>query len=163
MGLDLSGNNSRETTYDEGDRNMAVGYTHTHTHPFNGALSGTTQVGHYQKSKTNLDFTDATNSEWQWHQLGHMQVCTSLQADNHASIPLLCTTDTGNNKPETDRYVQQFTVTADLCSNGHLLAEPGLAIPPLVFFLWQLQQRTSGGKWHRLMPFWWPVAAAKGT
>jgi len=28
-------------------------------------------------------------SEWQWHQLGHMQVCTSLQTDNHAStLPL---------------------------------------------------------------------------
>jgi len=24
---------------------------------------------------------------WQWHQLGHMQVCTSLQTDNHASTP----------------------------------------------------------------------------
>ena len=23
--------------------------------------------------------------EWQWHQLGHMQVCTSLETDNHAS------------------------------------------------------------------------------
>jgi len=43
----------------------------------------------YQKSKTNLDFTEARDSEWQWHQLGHMQVCTSLQADNHASIPPL--------------------------------------------------------------------------
>jgi len=28
-------------------------------------------------------------SEWHWHQLGHMQVCTSLQTDNHASIPPL--------------------------------------------------------------------------
>ena len=28
-------------------------------------------------------------SEWQWHQLGHMQVCTSLQTHNHAStLPL---------------------------------------------------------------------------
>jgi len=26
---------------------------------------------------------------WQWHQLGHMQVCTSLQTDNHASTPAL--------------------------------------------------------------------------
>jgi len=26
-------------------------------------------------------------SEWQWHQLGHMQVCTLLQTDNHASTP----------------------------------------------------------------------------
>jgi len=41
-------------------------------------------VSRYQKGKTNLDFTEARDSEWQWHQLGHMQVCTSLQADNHA-------------------------------------------------------------------------------
>jgi len=54
-------------------------------HPFNGPLSGTTTVSRYQKGKTNLDFTVARDSEWQWHQLGHMQVCTSLQTDNHAS------------------------------------------------------------------------------
>jgi len=46
-------------------------------------------VGRYQKGKTNLDFTTARDSEWQWHQLGQMQVCTSLQTDNHASTPLL--------------------------------------------------------------------------
>jgi len=63
--------------------------THTHTHLFNGPLSGTTRVSWYQKDKTNLDFTEARNSEWQWHQLGHMQVCTSLQTDNHASTPPL--------------------------------------------------------------------------
>jgi len=27
--------------------------------------------------------------EWQWHQLGHMQVSTSLQTDNHSSTPPL--------------------------------------------------------------------------
>jgi len=42
-------------------------------------------VSQYQKGKTNLDFTEARDSEWQWHQLGHMQVCTSLQTNNHAS------------------------------------------------------------------------------
>jgi len=63
--------------------------TTTHTHPFNGPLSGTTWVSRYQKGKTNLEFTDARDSEWQWHQLGHIQVCTSLQADNHASTPPL--------------------------------------------------------------------------
>jgi len=43
----------------------------------------------YQHSKTNLDFTEARDIEWQWHQLDHMQVCTSLQTDNHAStLPL---------------------------------------------------------------------------
>jgi len=40
----------------------------THTHPFNGPFSGTTQVSQYQKGKTNLDFTEARDSEWQWHQ-----------------------------------------------------------------------------------------------
>ena len=64
-------------------------YIHTHTHSFNGPLSGTTQVSRYQKGKTNLDFTGARDSEWQWHQLGHMQVCTSLQTDSHASTPPL--------------------------------------------------------------------------
>jgi len=44
-------------------------------------------VSRHQKGKTNLDFTEARDSEWQWHQLGHMQVCTSLQRDNHASTP----------------------------------------------------------------------------
>jgi len=54
-----------------------------------GPFSGTTQVSRHQKSKTNLDFTEARDSEWQWHQLGHMQVCISLQTDNYASNPLL--------------------------------------------------------------------------
>ena len=49
--------------------------THTHT-PFNGPFSGTTRVSRYQKGKTNLDFSEARDSEWQWHQLGHTQVCT---------------------------------------------------------------------------------------
>ena len=60
----------------------------THT-PVQRPLSGTTQVSRYQKGRTNLDFTAARNSEWQWHQLGHMQACTSLQTDNHASTPPL--------------------------------------------------------------------------
>ena len=64
-------------------------HTHTHTHMFNGPLSRTTRVSRYQNGKTNLDFTEARDSEWQWHQLGHMQVCTSLQTDNHASTPPL--------------------------------------------------------------------------
>ena len=58
--------------------------------PFNGLFSRTTWVSRYQIGKTNLDFTGARDSEWQWHQLGHMQVCTSLQTDNHASTPPLC-------------------------------------------------------------------------
>jgi len=63
--------------------------TDTHTHPFNRPFSGTTQVSRYQKGITNLDFTEARDIEWQWHQLGHMQVCTWLQTDNHTSTPPL--------------------------------------------------------------------------
>jgi len=65
-------------------------HTHTHTHTFNGPFSGTNQVSRYQKGKTNLDYTEAGDSEWQWHQLGHMQVCILLQTEYHTSTPPLC-------------------------------------------------------------------------
>jgi len=71
-------------------------HTHTHTQPFNGHFSRPFfQDYRYQKGKTNLDFTEARDGEWQWHQLGHMQVCTSLQTDNHASTPPLCLLQAG--------------------------------------------------------------------
>jgi len=44
-------------------------------------------VSQYQKGKTNPDFIAARDSEWQWHQLGHMQIYTSLQTNNNASTP----------------------------------------------------------------------------
>jgi len=49
-------------------------HRNTHTHPFNGPFSRTTRVGRYQKGKTNLDFTEARDGEWQLHQLG---ICKS--------------------------------------------------------------------------------------
>jgi len=64
-------------------------YSQSHAHTFNGPFSKTTRVSRYQKGKTNLDVTEARDSERQWHQLGHMQVCNSLQRDNHASTPPL--------------------------------------------------------------------------
>jgi len=67
-------------------RQLELGLTHTR---LTALCSGTTWVSQYQKGKTNLDFTEARDSEWQWHQLGHMQVCTFLQTDNHASTPPL--------------------------------------------------------------------------
>ena len=49
--------------------------------------AGTRKVksGRYNQS----GLTGARDSEWQWHQLGHMQICTSSQTHNHASIPPL--------------------------------------------------------------------------
>jgi len=62
-------------------------YNTNTTHMFNDPFSGTTQVCQYQKGKTNQDFTEARESEWQWHQLGHMQVCTLLQINTKKLKP----------------------------------------------------------------------------
>jgi len=70
--------------------------THTHTHLFNSTFSETTRVvNRYQKGKTKLDFTEARDGEWQCHQLGRVQVCTSLQTDSHASTPPLISLQAG--------------------------------------------------------------------
>jgi len=68
------------------DNHVLASNTHTR---LTALFSGTTQISRYQKGETNLYFTGARDSEWQWHQLGNMQVCTSLQTDNHASTSLL--------------------------------------------------------------------------
>jgi len=41
-------------------------------------------VGQYQKGKTNLDFTEARDSEWQWHQLG---ICRSAPRSRQINTP----------------------------------------------------------------------------
>jgi len=58
-------------------------FENTHTHSFNGS------VWDYPgdpvpEGKTNLDLSEARDGEWQWHQLSHIQVCTSLQTDTPA-------------------------------------------------------------------------------
>jgi len=62
---------------------------HTHAHTRLTALFWDYPGEPVSEGKTNLDFTEARDSEWQWHQLSHMQVCNLLQTDNHASTPLL--------------------------------------------------------------------------
>jgi len=69
---------------------QSLGKQQQQLHPFDGPLSETTRVRWYQKGKTNLDLiTKAKDTEWQWNQLGHTQVCTSPQTDSHASTPPL--------------------------------------------------------------------------
>jgi len=46
-------------------------------------------VSQFQKGKTDPDFTEARDSEWHCYHLGHMQVCTLLQTDNHTGTPPL--------------------------------------------------------------------------
>ena len=61
-------------------------FAETHTNPFNGPLSVTTQVSRYQKGNTNLDFAEARDSEWQWHQLGHVH-CKSAPRSRQITTP----------------------------------------------------------------------------
>jgi len=62
--------------------------TKQHKHPFNCPFPGLPRWANTRKVKP-IWILLKQESEWQWHQLGHMQVCTSLQTDNHASTPPL--------------------------------------------------------------------------
>ena len=98
---------------------------HTHTHPFNSPFSGTTQVTPYLKGKTNLDFTDARDSGWQWHQLGHMQVCTLLQTDNHTSTPPLFFLLPNQQRQSTEGLLSSIRVEIhDVLQCRHRRTEP---------------------------------------
>ena len=84
---------------------------------FDGHFSGTTQASRYQKGKTSLDFTEARHSEWQWHQLGHMEVCTSFQTDNHARTTTI-----------TDKILQAGTHCSQsqrFGTESHTVHQPG--------------------------------------
>jgi len=76
----------------------------TNRHPFNRPFFGTTRVNWQQTGKTNLDFTEARDSEWQWHQLGHMQVCTSLQ--RFQPWPCVCTSVISQSSAKTAERIE---------------------------------------------------------
>ena len=109
----------------------------------------TTHVSRYQKGKTNLDFTEARDSEWQWHPLGHMQVCTSLQTDNHASTPLLSFLHAGCPSCRPTNSVKALKALncnlhcdALLCTSSHILREI---------------QRVAAQVWQRDVYLTWPT------
>ena len=97
----------------------------THTHPFNGPLSRTTRVSRYQKVKTSLDFTEARDSEWQWHQLDRMQVCISLQTDNHASTPPLSVLQAGCPSCRPANSVKELKATTTTIYIPHHITSDG--------------------------------------
>jgi len=66
-------------------------HTHTHTHTrsrLTALFPGLSGWASTKKVKP-IWFSLKRDSERQWHQLGHMQVCISLHTDNHASTPPL--------------------------------------------------------------------------
>jgi len=97
-------------------------------------------VSRYQTGKTNLDFTEARDSEWQWHQMDHMQACTSLQIDNHASTPPLSFLQAGcpscrptnsvkalKERLTTDKDTRkQYTATIQICKSNHKVDGTGM-------------------------------------
>jgi len=63
---------------------------HTHTHTFNSHFLGLPSWASTRQVKPIwILLKQPRDSKWQWHQLGHMQVCTSLQTDNYTSTPPL--------------------------------------------------------------------------
>jgi len=75
-------------------------------------------VGRYQKGKTNLDFTEARDSEWQWHHLGHMQVCTLFETDNHASTSPLSFLQAGCPSCRPTNSVKALKATGNTNTNN---------------------------------------------
>jgi len=75
----------------DGTRTGSVHYTqpgdHTHTHTHT-RLSALFRDCPGQPVRVKPIWI-LLKQEWQWHQLGHMQDCTSLQTDNHASHPTI--------------------------------------------------------------------------
>jgi len=59
--------------------------THTHTQPFYGPLGFCLGLPRWAGTKkvSQSGFTGASDSEWQWHQLGHTQICTFIQTQLH--------------------------------------------------------------------------------
>ena len=65
-------------------------------HAFNGPLSRTTWVSRHQKGKPFWISLEKEMTEWQRHQLDHLQIiCTLLKADNHASTSPLSLLEAG--------------------------------------------------------------------
>jgi len=65
---------------------VLVTHTHTHARTFYGPLD---IVRDYPGEPVPelIWILLKLDSEWQWHQIGHMQICTSLQTDNYTSTP----------------------------------------------------------------------------
>ena len=94
-------------------------HTHTHRDTFNGPLSGTTQVSQYQKGKKPIwillkqEILGGSGISW-----AIMQICTSLQTDNHASTPpLLCFLQAGCPSCRPTNSVKALKANTQQCRN----------------------------------------------
>jgi len=111
---------------------ISSNYTHTHTHTFNGPFSGTTRVS---KGKTNLDFTEARDSEWQWHQLG---ICKSAPRSRQITTPVphrsvfyrpdaIPATQPTATKHWRQQHWRQFLASTDILFHKHLYCQANIS------------------------------------
>ena len=98
-------------------------------------------MSQYRKGKTDLDFTETRDSEWQWHQLGQMQACTSLQTDNHVKALKGYKQKLSINQ----RNIKQFSLDdrKDICPTVKI----PLSIPPPKVFFPELEERSQTDSW----------------
>jgi len=88
---------------------------HTHTHPFNGPFSGTTQVSRYQ----NLDFTEARDSEWQWLGSASLHLAPDRQPHQHTTTLFF----TGRMPFLPSNQQRQSTEGTTCCSCGQMVEQ----------------------------------------
>jgi len=118
--------------------------THTHMHTqrfysplgFCPGLPGLASTRKVKPGKVNQsEFTRASDSQWQWHQPGHMQICTMNQTHNCSSIPSLsflqarCPTCHPTNSVKALKVKHIYAYTYQF--NGHFNASlnlPSLAV-----------------------------------
>jgi len=87
----------------------------THTHPFNGPFSGTTQVSRYQ----NLDFTEARDSEWQWLGSASLHLAPDRQPHQHTTTLFF----TGRMPFLPSNQQRQSTEGTTCCSCGQMVEQ----------------------------------------
>jgi len=106
-------------------------------------MSGTTRVSWYQKGKTNLDLLEqemVSGSGISWA----MQICTSAQTDNHASIPPLSFLQEGRPSCHPTNSIKALKA---LTTHPHLLIMPHIPNASL----WDLNNEHVSIPYHLLI------------
>ena len=138
--------------------------------PFNSLCPGLPGWAGTGQVKNNLNFTEARDSGWQWHQLGHMQVCTSPRMDNHASTPPLIFLQAGCPSCHQTNSVKELKASANWHSVG---ASSQQQLPLSTFYVhytlqrtcisWHPQLRTGGFYWSKVLSVHMPLLVATST
>ena len=104
---------------------------HTHTHLTSLFLGLPRWAGTRKVKPMWILQKQETDSEWQWHQLAHMQVCTLLQTDNHTSTPPHCLLRAGCPSCHPTNRVK--ALKAIECYSNHIITRISIQTARLAF------------------------------